>query len=62
MKLWERIKRLWAPAPPDYPLTEEQRDQVASNRYGTVADAAATILSHGDPNITGRRVSRRAPV
>jgi hypothetical protein len=55
MEIWERIKRLWAtPAPPDYPTTEHERDQLAVNRYDEAADAAGTILSHGDPNITGR--------
>ncbi len=52
MNIWEHIKRLWAPAAPHHPLTEAERDQMATNRYDEAANAAATILSHGDPNIT----------
>jgi hypothetical protein len=53
---WERIKRFWAtPAKPDHPLSEEEREQVRpANIYDESADAARTILSHGDPDVRGK--------
>jgi hypothetical protein len=56
MNVWERIKRFWAPsAPPDHPLSEEERRQAPpDNVYDELAGAASTFLSHGDPDVSGK--------
>lgn len=54
----ERIKRLWAPARPDHPLSEEERKQWPTGKYDTLAKTAVTVLSHGDPNVRAKPESR----
>lgn len=56
MNVWEHIKRVWATsAPPDHPLTEEERGQrLPADRYDEFADAAANFLSHGEADVRGK--------
>lgn len=51
MTISERIKRLWAPARPDHPLSEEEREQWPKGRYDTLSNTVVDVMKHGDPNI-----------
>jgi hypothetical protein len=47
MNALERIRRFWFPAPPDHPLTEEERRGVPATAMDEAASAAEGFI--GEP-------------